>query len=70
MNIRITGSGSHIPDSIEKNEDFHEHSFLNADGSSIKQSNEIIVEKFKAITGIVERRYSSGLFNMANLFRI
>ena len=58
MNIRITGSGSHIPDSIEKNEDFHKHSFLNEDGSTIDQSNEIIVEKFKAITGIAERRYA------------
>ena len=58
MNIRITGSGSYIPDSIEKNEDFHEHTFLNEDGSSIEQSNEIIVEKFKAITGIAERRYA------------
>ena len=58
MNIRITGSGSHIPDAIEKNEDFHKHTFLNEDGSSIDQSNEIIVEKFKAITGIAERRYA------------
>lgn len=58
MSIRITGTGSYIPDLIEKNEDFHEHHFLNADGSSIDYSNEVIVEKFKAITGIVERRYA------------
>lgn len=58
MNIKITGSGSYIPDIIEKNEDFHQHKFLNTDGTSIDYPNEVIVEKFKAITGIVERRYA------------
>ncbi|MBT8395270.1 MAG: ketoacyl-ACP synthase III [Flavobacteriaceae bacterium] len=58
MNIKITGSGSYIPDVIEKNEDFHQHDFLNADGTSIDYPNEVIVEKFKDITGIVERRYA------------
>lgn len=57
MAIKITGSGSHIPEWIEKNEDFYNHEFLNADGSSISSPNEVIVEKFKAITGIQERRY-------------
>ena len=57
MAIRITGTGSYIPSIIEKNEDFYNHQFLNADGSSINSTNEIIVEKFKAITGIKERRY-------------
>ncbi|MBC2846546.1 3-oxoacyl-ACP synthase III family protein [Winogradskyella flava] len=57
MNVRITGTGSYIPRGIETNQDFHEHEFLNADGSSIDYPNEVIVEKFKAITGIDERRY-------------
>ncbi|MBC3847583.1 ketoacyl-ACP synthase III [Winogradskyella echinorum] len=57
MAIRITGTGSYIPSIIEKNEDFYNHEFLNADGSSINSTNEVIVEKFKAITGIQERRY-------------
>ena len=57
MSIRITGTGSYIPCIIEKNEDFYNHEFLNADGSSINSTNEVIVEKFKAITGIQERRY-------------
>jgi 3-oxoacyl-[acyl-carrier-protein] synthase III len=57
MAIRITGTGSYIPSIIEKNEDFYNHKFLNADGSTINSSNEIIVKKFKAITGIQERRY-------------
>jgi len=58
MSIKITGTGSYIPDNIEKNEDFHQHEFLNIDGSSIDYPNDVIVEKFKAITGIVERRYA------------
>ncbi len=58
MSIRITGTGSYIPAMIEKNEDFHQHEFLNADGSGINHPNEIIVDKFKAITGIAERRYA------------
>jgi len=58
MSIKITGTGSYIPDVIEKNENFHQHQFLNADGTSIDYSNEVIVEKFKDITGIVERRYA------------
>ncbi|MDC1504858.1 MAG: ketoacyl-ACP synthase III [Winogradskyella sp.] len=57
MGIKITGTGSYIPSIIEKNEDFYNHEFLNADGSSINSTNEVIVEKFKAITGIQERRY-------------
>ena len=57
MGIKITGTGSYIPDLIETNEDFHQHTFLNTDGSSINHPNEVIVEKFKDITGIVERRY-------------
>ena len=58
MSVRITGTGSYIPDVIEKNEDFHQHNFLNVDGSTINHPNEVIVEKFKAITGIAERRYA------------
>lgn len=57
MNIKITGTGSYIPNVVEKNEDFYQHQFLNSDGSSINSDNEVIIEKFKAITGIGERRY-------------
>ena len=59
MTIKITGTGSYIPENIEKNEDFHQHEFLNVDGSQINSPNEVIVEKFKDITGIVERRYAN-----------
>ncbi|MEM9678833.1 MAG: ketoacyl-ACP synthase III, partial [Bacteroidota bacterium] len=58
MVIRITGTGSYIPSSIEKNENFQQHQFLNSDGSTFKYENDVIIEKFKAITGIGERRYA------------
>ena len=67
MNIKITGVGSYIPDTIEKNESFHNHEFLNTDGSSINAPNEVIVEKFKAITGIAERRYAKPHHNSSDL---
>ncbi len=67
MNIKITGSGSYIPDTIEKNESFHNHEFLNTDGSSINSPNEVIVEKFKAITGIAERRYAKSHHTASDL---
>lgn len=59
MNIKITGSGSYIPNEIVCNTDFSNHSFLNEDGTTISQPNEIITQKFRAITGIEERRYAS-----------
>ncbi|NNK87720.1 MAG: ketoacyl-ACP synthase III, partial [Flavobacteriaceae bacterium] len=67
MNISITGIGSYIPDIIEKNEDFHGHDFLNVDGSKIEHPNEVIVEKFKAITGIDERRYAKDHLTSSDL---
>lgn len=67
MGIKITGTGSYIPSTIEKNEDFHQHQFLNTDGSTIEHSNEVIVEKFKAITGIAERRYAKNHLTSSDL---
>ena len=67
MGIKITGTGSFIPSSIERNEDFHNHEFLNTDGSIINHSNEVIVEKFKAITGISERRYADNQLTSSDL---
>lgn len=57
MNVKITGIGSYIPSTIAKNESFGSHEFYNSDGTPFGQKNETIIEKFKAITGISERRY-------------
>ncbi len=67
MGVRITGTGSYIPSNVEKNENFYNHEFLNADGSSINSPNEVIVEKFKAITGIQERRYIKNEFTNSDI---
>ncbi|MGQ2985296.1 MAG: ketoacyl-ACP synthase III, partial [Flavobacterium sp.] len=57
MNIKITGSGSYIPNRTVTNLDFAQHVFLNDDGTPLAYSNEVITEKFRQITGIEERRY-------------
>ena len=54
----ITGVGSYIPRVIKKNSDFLTNKFLNEDGSFMEYENEVVIEKFKAITGIEERRYA------------
>jgi len=57
MHTKIVGTGSYIPDNITKNDDFLGHKFLQQDGSSYDNTNEDIIDKFRKITGIVERRY-------------
>ena len=57
MNIKITGTGSSIPVNIESNSNFAKHSFYDSNGNAIDNSNEVIIEKFRAITGIEKRRY-------------
>lgn len=58
MSTRITGVGSYIPEIIQKNADFLNHKFHNMDGSVITSDSDEVIEKFKAITGIEERRYA------------
>lgn len=58
MKIGITGTGSYLPEMITKNDDFLNHRFLSNDGVKFEHSNATIIEKFKAITGIEERRYA------------
>ena len=58
MNIKITGSGSYIQEIKISNIDFSEHLFMNEDGSPFVSTNEVVIGKFKSITGIEERRYA------------
>lgn len=67
MNIKITGIGSYIPSTVERNTAFHNHTFLNTDGTTINAPNEVIVQKFKEITGISERRYAKDHLNSSDL---
>ena len=58
MGIHITGVGSYIPSHKERNQDFLAHTFLDDSGNPFGAKNGDIIEKFKAITGIEERRYA------------
>lgn len=67
MNIKITGIGSYIPEVKVANTDFDKHIFLNEDGSPFAHKNEIVIGKFKSITGIEERRYAPSDLNTSDL---
>jgi 3-oxoacyl-[acyl-carrier-protein] synthase-3 len=67
MTIKITGSGSYIPDNRIYNTDFASHQFLNEDGSPFKYPNDVIIHKFRGITGIDERRYAEDQYNSSDL---
>lgn len=67
INTVITGTGSYIPSIVKKNADFINNKFLNEDGTPFEQDNETIIEKFRAITGIRERRYASKDLNSSDL---
>jgi len=53
----ITGTGCVIPDVVKTNAAFADQQFYEETGKPIVQSGTIVVEKFKKITGIEERRY-------------
>jgi 3-oxoacyl-[acyl-carrier-protein] synthase III len=63
----ITGSGSYIPSVIVENSHFLSHRFMEQDGSAINKSNEEIIERFKEITTISERRYLSDELNSSDM---
>ena len=67
MGITITGTGSYIPKEITSNKDFENHDFYNEDGTSFTHQNDVIIEKFKAITGISERRYAQEKFSTSDI---
>lgn len=67
MKIKITGIGSYIPEKNIDNTDFSEHVFLNEDGSSFAYPNEVVINKFKGITGIEKRRYAENNHNTSDL---
>ena len=54
----ITGTGSYVPSKIVDNTDFLDFDFYDAKGEGFPYDNEIVIEKFKAITGIESRRYA------------
>ncbi|MDG1811603.1 MAG: ketoacyl-ACP synthase III [Polaribacter sp.] len=59
VNSKITGTGCYIPSIVQENAKFLQHQFLNEDGSLIEAPSDVVIAKFKAITGIEERRYAT-----------
>ncbi|RTZ02294.1 ketoacyl-ACP synthase III [Flavobacterium bomense] len=67
MKIKIAGIGSYIPEKKISNTDFGEHVFLNEDGTAFGYPNEVVINKFKGITGIEHRRYAEDHLNSSDL---
>ncbi|HZY79537.1 MAG TPA: ketoacyl-ACP synthase III [Cyclobacteriaceae bacterium] len=63
----ITGTGCYIPETIVGNNSFLDAQFFGKDGIKLYQSNAAIIDKFKAVTGIEERRYSKPGQNASDL---
>ena len=59
IKVVIDGVGSCIPDNVVKNEDFLNAEFFQENGEPFEADNAVIIEKFKSITGIQERRYAN-----------
>lgn len=58
MKSCFLGTGSYIPGIIKTNEDFINNIFLDENGQKLDYKNDIVISKFKDITGIEERRYA------------
>ncbi|MFV5685718.1 3-oxoacyl-ACP synthase III family protein [Flavobacterium sp. GB2R13] len=67
MKIKIAGIGSYIPEKKVSNTDFGEHVFLNEDGTAFGYPNEVVINKFKGITGIEHRRYAEDQHTSSDL---
>lgn len=55
----LTGTGAYIPTELVSNNDFATHSFYADDKVKIETAPHEVVEKFRQITGIAERRYAA-----------
>lgn len=53
----ISGTGCYIPEKVIPNDDFLSNVFFENDGKKIETENAEIIQKFKKITNIAERRY-------------
>jgi 3-oxoacyl-[acyl-carrier-protein] synthase III len=63
----IIGSGTYIPPVIQTNAEFSKHLFYSENHAPIRTAPEEVVEKFKQITGIEERRYAAEKINCSDM---
>ncbi|RXK58924.1 ketoacyl-ACP synthase III [Lacibacter luteus] len=66
----ITGTGSYIPPVVQTNADFAKHLFYTEEHAPLSTPPDEVVEKFKQITGIEERRYTSDDLSTADIAAI
>ena len=50
MNIKITGTGSYIPEIVQDNSKFLDRNFFDNEGNRIETKNEEIIEKFQKLS--------------------
>lgn len=55
----IIGTGSYIPEMKITNSDFLDNTFFEKSGEKVSRGTDYVIEKFREITGIEERRYAS-----------
>jgi 3-oxoacyl-[acyl-carrier-protein] synthase III len=66
----ITGTGSYIPPNVKTNRDFTLHNFYTENNTKIATDPQEVVEKFKQITGIEERRYADSDMDASDMAAI
>jgi len=70
MKVKITGSGSYIPDHNIPNSAFLNKHFYNEDGTPVGNENEVVIEKLQAITGIKSRKYADEALRTSDIAAI
>ena len=70
VNTIITGTGSYIPTVRISNREFTRQTFFEKDKSRIDSPGEEVVEKFRDITGIAERRWVTDDLNNSDIAAI
>ncbi|MGQ0738182.1 MAG: 3-oxoacyl-ACP synthase III family protein [Bacteroidota bacterium] len=63
----ITGTGCYIPEVVKTNRDFTGQRFYGEDTRRIETDPDEVVEKFREITGIEERRYAGADINASDM---
>ncbi|MEO6611961.1 MAG: 3-oxoacyl-ACP synthase III family protein [Chitinophagaceae bacterium] len=63
----ITGTGCYIPGMVKSNRDFTVHNFYGEDNQRIDTAPQEVVDKFRDITGIDERRYADDEINASGM---
>jgi 3-oxoacyl-[acyl-carrier-protein] synthase-3 len=63
----ITGTGCYIPPFVQSNQDFASHTFYTQEQQPLTTAPGEVVNKFKQITGIEERRYTTDNYNASDI---